>query len=230
MKSTALTDSTTQLTRFGIVNVYLVREPDGLTLVDTAVFGTADGIIAAAAELGAPIVRIALTHGHGDHVGSLDALAGKLGPEVEVVAPARDAELMAGNKQLTAEEAAHGKLKGGWPMVKTKPGRLLAPGDSVGSLEVVATPGHTPGHIAFLDTRDRSVICGDALHTLGGTTVTGKLNWRFPLPTLATWSAELALESARELAALEPSLLAPGHGKGLPAPGAEIAAAIAAAS
>jgi len=230
MKSTTLTESITQLTRFGIVNVYLVREADGLTLVDTGVSTSADGIIGAAAELDAPIVRIAVTHGHSDHVGSLDALADKLGTDVEVLAPARDAKLMAGDKQLTAEEAARGKLKGGWPKVKTKPSVLLEPGDRVGSLAVVASPGHTPGHVAFLDTRDNSLICGDALHTLGGTTVTGKLNWRFPLPAFATWSPELALESARALAALEPTLLAPGHGKGLPAPGQEIAAAIADAS
>jgi len=229
VKSTALTESITQVTRFGIVNVYLVREPDGLTLVDTGISTSADGIIAAAADLDAPIVRIALTHGHSDHVGSLDALAGKLG-EAEVLAPERDAVFMAGDKSLTPEEAARGKLKGGWPKVKTKPAVLLAPGDRVGSLEVVATPGHTPGHVAFLDSRDRSVICGDAFHTLGGTTVTGKLNWRFPLPAFATWSPELALESAKAVAALEPTLLAPGHGAGLRDPGAEIAQAIADAS
>jgi glyoxylase-like metal-dependent hydrolase (beta-lactamase superfamily II) len=230
VKSTRLTDSITQLTSFGMVNAYLVREEDGLTLVDAMLPRSSSGILAAAQELQAPIVRIALTHGHGDHVGSVDELAEKLGSGVEVLAPARDARIMAGDKALTAEESARGKLRGSWPVVKTRPGPLPEPGGRVGSLEVVATPGHTPGHVAFLDTRDRSVLCGDALFTKGGTTVVGKFNWRFPLPTLATFSPELALESAKAIAALEPTLLAPGHGDGVKAPGDAIARAIAAAS
>ncbi len=230
MNSTRLTDSIIQLTRFGLVNAYLVREDDGFTLVDTMVGGSAGGIIDAAGELGAPIARVALTHGHSDHVASVDALREKLGAEAQLCAPARDAPIMAGDKELTAEEQEKGKLRGGWPRVATKPDVLLGTGDRIGSLEVIATPGHTPGHVAFLDTRDRALICGDAFHTLGGTTVSGKLNWRFPLPALATYSADVALESARAVAALEPSLLAPGHGKGLSAPQAEIERAIADAS
>ena len=35
MKTTPLTDNLIQLTRLGFVNAYLVREDDGITLVDT---------------------------------------------------------------------------------------------------------------------------------------------------------------------------------------------------
>jgi len=64
----------TRISRFGIVNCFLVREDDGLTLVDAMIPGSAKVIQAAAAKLGAPIVRIALTHAHSDHIGALDAL------------------------------------------------------------------------------------------------------------------------------------------------------------
>ena len=66
----------------GFVNAYLVEEPDGLTLVDTMLPRT-DGRILQAAG-GREIKRIALTHAHQDHIGSLDALAAKL-PGVEVL-------------------------------------------------------------------------------------------------------------------------------------------------
>src|SRR3954452_12106695 len=66
---------TIRIARFGIVNAYLVREDDGLTLIDTTVTKSGKAIRAAAADAGGAIVRIALTHAHGDHVGALDELA-----------------------------------------------------------------------------------------------------------------------------------------------------------
>jgi len=212
----------------GVVNCYLVSEPDGLTLVDTGLPRSQKGLLAAADAKGAPIVRIALTHAHGDHVGSLDALAAAL-PEAEVSIGARDAKLMAGHKELEPGEP-QAKLRGSYPEVKTRPARVLEPGDRVGSLEVVASPGHTPGHVAYLDTRDRTLIAGDAFQTQGGVAVSGVLRPLFPLPAIATWHKPTALESARALRALDPSRLAVGHGSVLESPAAKMDAAIAVAA
>jgi glyoxylase-like metal-dependent hydrolase (beta-lactamase superfamily II) len=217
----------TKVTRFGMVNAFLVAEDDGLTLVDTTLPRSAKAILAAAAEQGAPIVRILLTHAHADHVGSLDALAAQL-PDAEVLISARDARLMAGEKTLDPGEP--GKLSGSYPTTKTRPTRTVAPGERVGSLEVVGAPGHTPGQLAFLDTRDRTLICGDAYSTLGGVATSAKVNPRFPLPAIATWHRPTALETARALRALDPARLAPGHGRIVDAPGAKMDAAIARAA
>jgi glyoxylase-like metal-dependent hydrolase (beta-lactamase superfamily II) len=191
--------STTQLTRYGFVNAYLVREDDGWTLVDTTM-KAADQIIAVAGDT--PIVRIALTHGHGDHVGSLDELKRRL-PDAEVSMPAIDAAIHAGERD---------KPKGSWPTLETRPDVLLQPGDRVGSLEVVASPGHTPGHVSFLDTRDRTLVAGDVFTSFGGVEVTNHFHLRFPLAAMATEDKAQDLESARALRALEPALLLVGHG------------------
>src|ERR1700760_743644 len=82
MKTIPVTDNLIQLVRYGFVSAYLVREDDGFTLVDAAMPKTGDAFIAAARAAGGPIRRIALTHGHGDHVGSLDELRATLGAEV----------------------------------------------------------------------------------------------------------------------------------------------------
>jgi glyoxylase-like metal-dependent hydrolase (beta-lactamase superfamily II) len=213
----------TRLSRFGFVNAYLVEEDDGLTVIDTMLPRSAATILKAAS--GRPIKRIALTHAHGDHVGSLDALAAEL-PGVEVLISSRDARLLAKDMTLDPGEP-ESKLRGSYPGTKTRPTRTVEPGERIGSLEVVAAPGHTPGHVAFLDTRDRTLYCGDAYSTLGGVWTTAKVNPRFPLSGMATWHRPTALESARALRALDPARLAPGHGKVVESPAAAMDAAIA---
>jgi glyoxylase-like metal-dependent hydrolase (beta-lactamase superfamily II) len=224
MNTTHVTDTLTQLTRLRFVNAFLVAEDDGLTLVDTTISGSADALLKAASDVGAPIRRIALTHGHGDHVGSLDALKRALGADVQVLMSDTDARIHAG------EKVVDGKLTGSWPQLKTAPDVRLAPGDRIGSLEVIASPGHTPGHIAFLDTRDRTLIAGDVFTTIGAVAVSNHFYWRFPLAAMATFDKAQDLESARALRALDPSLLVVGHGQAVRAPGDAIDAAIRKAS
>ena len=226
MRDRTETPHLVRLSRLGFVNAYLVREDDGLTLVDTMLSGSAPGIVAAAERAGAPIARIVLTHVHGDHAGSLDALVERL-PGVEVALSAREARLMAGDHSLDAAEP-QSKLRGGWPVLRTRPTRILADGDRIGSLRVVAAPGHTPGHIALVDERDRTLIAGDAFSTLGGVSTTGRVNPRFPLVGLSTWDRDTANRTAAMLRGLEPAALAAGHGRVVRDPAAAIDRALAA--
>ncbi|MEF3305049.1 MBL fold metallo-hydrolase [Paenibacillus sp. GYB003] len=208
------------------VNCYFVEETDGLTLIDAALPYSAKAILRTAERIGKPIARIVLTHAHDDHIGALDALKAAL-PDVPVHLSARDARLLAGDLSLDPNEPQT-PLRGGIPKgVRTRPDVLLADGDRIGSLQAIAVPGHTPGSMAFFDTRSRAVIAGDAMQTRGGVAVSGQLKPLFPFPAMATWSKEAALASARKLKELRPSLLAVGHGRMLPQPPAAIDRAIA---
>lgn len=200
MKSRAITPHVTQLTLWRMVNAFLVVEDDGVTLIDTTMKQGTAGIVKAA---GGRLTRIALTHNHSDHIGAVDTLKAELGDSVQVLWP-----------------------EGDTVNTQTRPDTFLKEGDRIGSLEVVASPGHSPGHIAFLDVRDRTLFAGDVYSTAGGVRVTNKVNPLFPLVGMATEDRDLDLDSARKLAALDPALLAVGHGKSIREPKAAMDAAL----
>ncbi|WP_242144003.1 MULTISPECIES: MBL fold metallo-hydrolase [unclassified Bacillus cereus group] len=207
------------------VNCYLVEESDGLTLIDAALPYCAKGILQAAERIGKPITNIVLTHAHDDHVGALDALKRVL-TDVPVFISKRDARLMAGDMTLEQEEP-NTPIKGSVSTkIKTRADILLEDGQQIGSLQTIETPGHTPGSMSFLDTRNDALIAGDAFQTRGGVAVAGQLKWLFPFPAFGTWHAETALKSAQKLLQYNPSVLAAGHGKMIENPISHIQQAI----
>jgi glyoxylase-like metal-dependent hydrolase (beta-lactamase superfamily II) len=214
MKATRISQNSLQLTRLAFVNCYLVRESDGLTLVDTGLPNTHDDILAAARTLGAPIRRILLTHAHMDHIGSVDALIEKLGPtSVELISNARSLPLLQKPPDTSLQPTEpQTKIKGGLPGIKSRPAKLVAEGDLVGSLRVIETPGHIPGHLSFLDERDGTLYAGDAIICKGGLSISGFAPWFFPLPNFATWHKPTALASAQKLLTYPIERFASGHG------------------
>ena len=92
--------------------------------------------------------------------------------------------------------------------------------------QLVPTPGHTPGHVAFFRPADRVLIAGDALVTVNLNSLGGLLLKKRRVsgpPWYTTWNWRLAKESVAVLAKLEPAVLAGGHG--IPMAGPETAIA-----
>jgi glyoxylase-like metal-dependent hydrolase (beta-lactamase superfamily II) len=138
--------------------------------------------------------------------------------------PELDARIHAG------EKVVEGKLTGSWPKIKTAPDIRIDAGERVGSLEVVASPGHTPGHVAFLDSRDGSLIAGDVYTSYGRVAVSNHFYLRFPFAAMATFDKRQDDQSAKALRELDPTLLVVGHGPATSNPAAAIDRALAEAS
>jgi glyoxylase-like metal-dependent hydrolase (beta-lactamase superfamily II) len=81
--------------------------------------------------------------------------------------------------------------------------------------EVVPTPGHTPGHVAFFRGSDRVLISGDALVSVNLNSPCGLLLGTksvFGPPWYTTWNRRMAKDSITSLTGLEPLVLGGGHG------------------
>lgn len=190
------------------VNVWLVREDDGWTLIDAGAKPNAAQIIAAVrAQLGdAPLQRIALTHGHVDHAGSLLALVEAF-PQAQVVCHREEAPYVTGEKHYADLRPPHRSYRMAPKYPPQAPGvqfaQLLDDGDMVGSMYAVATPGHTPGHVAYWHQGDNAIICGDAFLNLWG--ISPPLN-------MFSGSLEQVQKSINLLGELEFEHLLPSHG------------------
>jgi glyoxylase-like metal-dependent hydrolase (beta-lactamase superfamily II) len=224
VEATASAPPTERLSRYGIVNSYLVRDRDGLTAIDTGLPGLHRAIVARAARLELPLTRVVLTHAHSDHTGSLAAIVEKT-PGIELIISAREEPLLHGDRALRDGKPAT-RVRGQFPPVKVRVAATVDDSDRIGPLAVISTPGHTPGHISLLDTRDGTLYCGDVFSNIGGLTASAMVNPRFPLAGMFTWNRDLALTSAERLLELRPACLAPGHGKPIDSPAAPMRKAI----
>ncbi|HWR03678.1 MAG TPA: MBL fold metallo-hydrolase [Humidesulfovibrio sp.] len=161
----------------------LLRDETEMVLVDCGCTGFLPLLEEAFRAVGADMARLTrvfITHHDHDHMGALAALK-RSRPGVQVLASAEDAPHIAGERKslrLIQAEALQQSL----PDDKKEEGlgfmRLLAGvepahvdaqlrGDELfpwcGGIEVIATPGHMPGHISLYARASRTLIAGDAM-------------------------------------------------------------------
>jgi hydroxyacylglutathione hydrolase len=161
------------------------------------------------AELeGVEISEVALTHVHPDHQGCADAVCAAR--EVPLACHADDVDAMEGRRRVGATDWWLGRVYDHlWTGPPRKVDRVLAEGDDVAGFRVVHAPGHAPGEVILFRDSDRVAICGDVVRNMSY--LTGLPGVRQPPDELTPDPIENR-RSIRKLAALEPSLILPGHG------------------
>jgi hydroxyacylglutathione hydrolase len=185
-----------------VINVYLAED----VLIDAGRRWDRKRIFA---ELeGVEISAVALTHVHPDHQGCAKAVCDARG--VPLACHAGDVDAMEGRRSVGATDWWLGKIYDRlWTGPPHKVDRVLAEGDEVAGFRVVHAPGHAPGEVIFFRDSDRVAICGDVIRNMSYVTTLAGV--REPPDGLTPDPAENR-RSIRKLAALEPSLILPGHG------------------
>lgn len=168
----------------GFVSAYVLVRGGEAAVVDTGVEGSATAIESTLGDADlawSDVGHVILTHRHPDHVGSAEA----------VLTAAADATAYAGAGELDE-------------VTTPRPPQTVADGDDVFGLRVVATPGHTSGHVSVLDPGTRLLVAGDALNGQDGGVVGPSPQFSSDMPT--------ALDSVRKLADLDVDTVLFGHG------------------
>lgn len=212
------------------VNMYMVQNPEDQSwvLIDTGLKSSAPKIKKMAAELFGEDSRpnaILLTHGHFDHTGSLKKLADEW--DVPIYCHYLELPYLSGRSAYPPGDSTVGgglMAKVSW-MYPKKPVnvenrlRILPPDGSIPFLPgwiYVNTPGHAPGHVSYFRQRDKVLIAGDAIVTTKQESVMSVMLQKKRLsgpPKYFTYDWTAAGVSVKNLAELEPEIVASGHGQ-----------------
>ncbi len=170
-------------------NAYLVN---GTILVDVGM--DAASVITQLKEHIKSLETIILTHCHYDHSGGTGAVAAAFGADIAIH---RDDAALLNNPSASVsyffEEEAQ----------TINPDILLKGGEVIGELEVIHTPGHTPGGICLYHASSKSLFSGDTVFQNGS----------FGRTDLYGGDTRKLIDSIKRLTLLDVSVMYPGHGE-----------------
>lgn len=202
-----------------VIYPVLLKDGDGLTLIDTGMFGQYDSLVQAILQAGeqlSSIKRIILTHQDIDHIGNLPVLVREI-PGVQLFAHPGDIPVISGSESMlkmtpeliTGMPQAFQEQINAFLEQLTQLGEIteLHDGDQLpwgGGAEVIHTPGHTPGHICLYLPQEKLLLAADELRVADG---------RLAGPAeSATPDMPLALRSLRKLDGLPVQSIVCYHG------------------
>ena len=191
------------------INVLLLENDDGWTLVDTGVASSAARIREAITALGSgpqDLKRIFITHQHDDHTGGLSDVL-DWAPGAEVGATAYEAEVVSGRRPYDpSSNAVMRYLSRNAKPPGVPVNKVLKEGDLVSGFRLLSTPGHTLGHASLLRDEDGLLLTADTFGAL--------LPWKVRVGVIKAFCTNppLAKRSADRLLTEDFATVVMGHG------------------
>jgi glyoxylase-like metal-dependent hydrolase (beta-lactamase superfamily II) len=199
-------------------NTYILADPDGLTMIDTGLPYSEKRILEYVASLGRTgqdIRRILITHADLDHYGCLAALQKASGActyasrrEAESMAKGRSSRPVGRSIDTALKRFLFAMMSRLMRATPIQVDEILAEGQVLpvlGGLQVVETPGHSPGHLSYFLPSAGILFCGDSMRS------DGKRGFRASR-SRNDWDPALASVSVRKQAGLRAKIVCPGHG------------------
>lgn len=207
----------------GMVNVYLIADDTGVTLIDAGIPGLWPELVAELDAIGRSpddIRGVVLTHADSDHLGFAERLRSEYGVTIYV----HDDDASQARGENKVKNPSWGKVKlgpllsflwyagrrGGLSVTPIEEVSTVGDGDVLdlpGTPRIIHTPGHSPGSIAIHSATVDALFVGDAMttrHVLTGA--------EGPQPAPFTHDPETALASLARWHGVDARWVLPGHG------------------
>ncbi len=197
----------------GFVNQYIVFENEELTLIDTGIPSNAKRILRYLKKIDISKVylkRILITHSDSDHYGAANSIQSIT--RAEIYSSQIEADAMKTGSS-SREIVPKGFFSLIFPLLRPflsappiSVDQIIKDGDILpifDGLQVIASPGHTPGHLSFFFPKDRILFAGDAISARKGVPV--------PTTDATTGNPDQARTSFENLMLLNPQIICCGH-------------------
>lgn len=197
-----------------IANTYVIIDSSGLALIDAGLPNRSRKIMDYIHSIGrqpSAINQIIITHADFDHIGSLEAL--RAATSAQVAASRHEADsIQTGKPSRELSGSALFRLLIAvittfMKPVPSKVDRILAGGEELsllGGLQVIPTPGHTPGHISLWSPSTRILFSGDSILV--------RLDSFAPSQGRNNWDEKKSEQSFWLQSDLHPAMVCGGHG------------------
>jgi glyoxylase-like metal-dependent hydrolase (beta-lactamase superfamily II) len=204
----------------GAMNVYFLEDGDGVVQFDAGTKGMRRAVASEARQLGG-LKRVVLGHAHADHRGAAPFLGVPVQCHADEVADAEAAASIQPYMDLSLLPLAPVRLLyrfllPHWDGGAVRIDSTVAEGEEVAGFEVLHFPGHAPGLIGLWRESDRLAIVSDVVYLVDSARLKPLPEGEASVPHPAwAWDHEMAKQSVRKLAALEPRTVAAGHDRPL---------------
>ncbi|NRY59019.1 MBL fold metallo-hydrolase [Clostridium beijerinckii] len=184
------------------MNATLIWDDKNVILIDAGLPGQIENIREEVEKAGVSfdrINKIIITHHDLDHIGSLSSIVKNSKSEIEVLAHSGERPYIEGDKigiKITPERLSSmpDSMKETIKQLKTKVNRIVKDEENLpycGGIEVIYTPGHTPGHICLYLRKYKALVTGDAMNVVNNELIGPNPEYTFDM--------EQAMESLKKL-------------------------------
>ncbi|OVE64848.1 MBL fold metallo-hydrolase [Clostridium diolis] len=184
------------------MNATLIWDDKNVILIDAGLPGQIENIREEVEKAGVSfdrINKIIITHHDLDHIGSLSSIVKNSKSEIEVLAHSGERPYIEGDKigiKITPERLSSmpDSMKETIKQLKTKVNRVVKDEENLpycGGIEVIYTPGHTPGHICLYLRKYKALVTGDAMNVVNNELIGPNPEYTFDM--------EQAMESLKKL-------------------------------